>query len=1064
MPEEVVGGIVGFLRMDADQFHREIAKALAELKVLQGQDLTVKVRAEGVDKVARSSTTAARSLDDLTDSTRRVEDATSRVRVAELKLDEVRSRANATASQHLSAMQALTRARRAEQDAVFATYQGNVKISESNDAVAKSARTASRDVGQMGRSFKGLHDPRVIVAGVAAGMSLLGPVAGTATAAVGGLVGVLGTGALAFNGFKKEIEQGTTLGKVMQTGLDGLKGSFNDLSAVAARSMAGGVLDALATLRTQLPALSGDVQILGAHLGSALSIGTKGLIAGLHTMMPLLQDGGRYAEILAQKMSNFAGSAEFRQFVEYSQRQLPLVVGALTSVAGGITDLGVALAPVGDDLVELIRFSGDAASALAPLVRLLSTGSTGILATQLNGLKDQSSGIGRVLSFANPLMALYVRKTSEAGTASDGAAQSTTALAGAASRLNPIVDRQAAAYGVTSEALQRAVEGQRAAGEAAMQATARMQQENNAAGLLQQALDALSGKSMSMASAQNAFDSSLVNMGDHITKTGKKVKFTTTSIQNMSSASVELRGQLLGQVKNAEQVAGAYGQMTGSTEAGRQKLIALRAQIISNAVAHGVDRKAVTAYIDTVLKVPKSVPPTKLEVDTRAALMRVGELQQRIAGLNGKVITITTRFVDVDSPRINGSRSTRGGITKADGGYISGPGTGTSDSIPAWLSNGEYVINAAATSKHKDLLTAINAGKFANGGPVGFAAGGPVSVPLGDFYSRYTSSLGPETSRSDVVSARNAAALATRRLRIAEQQLRQDRRKHKSSLTIARDERAVASARVALAAATAKATQAQARYNAQRQSPLARFGSALSAGVKNAAAFVANIEKLASRGFVALAQQLAAMGGPEAEAIAAQAAGASTTTLRGMSANITKAAAAQAQLDNINGITAVLGSIRRGNVDSYDLAASSGLDIGEILDAVALIKSLLAGNKNASKLLADLADRSSGQLFADGGITETHVAHIATSRRTFGEPETGGEAYIPLSPAKRSRSTAILSEANRRMGSPLGGGGDGSFTGTLVLDSGQFLGLVSGFVRQSNADQARAVASGRGTR
>jgi hypothetical protein len=33
------------------------------------------------------------------------------------------------------------------------------------------------------------------------------------------------------------------------------------------------------------------------------------------------------------------------------------------------------------------------------------------------------------------------------------------------------------------------------------------------------------------------------------------------------------------------------------------------------------------------------------------------------------------------------------------GGVVSGPGTSKSDSIPAMLSNGEYVLNAAATQK-----------------------------------------------------------------------------------------------------------------------------------------------------------------------------------------------------------------------------------------------------------------------------------------------------------------------------------------------------------------------------
>lgn len=63
------------------------------------------------------------------------------------------------------------------------------------------------------------------------------------------------------------------------------------------------------------------------------------------------------------------------------------------------------------------------------------------------------------------------------------------------------------------------------------------------------------------------------------------------------------------------------------------------------------------------------------------------------------------------------------GITKkATGGYISGPGTGTSDSIPAMLSNGEYVIRSAAVNMiGRPALDALNAGRvpeFSGGGSV----------------------------------------------------------------------------------------------------------------------------------------------------------------------------------------------------------------------------------------------------------------------------------------------------------------------------------------------------------
>lgn len=50
------------------------------------------------------------------------------------------------------------------------------------------------------------------------------------------------------------------------------------------------------------------------------------------------------------------------------------------------------------------------------------------------------------------------------------------------------------------------------------------------------------------------------------------------------------------------------------------------------------------------------------------------------------------------------------GVRKAAGGYISGAGTSTSDSIPAMLSNGEYVLNAASVDAiGVDNLNRINA-------------------------------------------------------------------------------------------------------------------------------------------------------------------------------------------------------------------------------------------------------------------------------------------------------------------------------------------------------------------
>lgn len=60
-------------------------------------------------------------------------------------------------------------------------------------------------------------------------------------------------------------------------------------------------------------------------------------------------------------------------------------------------------------------------------------------------------------------------------------------------------------------------------------------------------------------------------------------------------------------------------------------------------------------------------------------------------------------------------------LHKATGGYISGPGTSTSDSIPAMLSDGEFVVNAAAVAQPgvRDTLEALNARRrYATGGYV----------------------------------------------------------------------------------------------------------------------------------------------------------------------------------------------------------------------------------------------------------------------------------------------------------------------------------------------------------
>lgn len=93
-----------------------------------------------------------------------------------------------------------------------------------------------------------------------------------------------------------------------------------------------------------------------------------------------------------------------------------------------------------------------------------------------------------------------------------------------------------------------------------------------------------------------------------------------------------------------------------------------------------------------------------------------------------------------------------------------------------------------------------------------------------------------------------------------------------------------------------------------------------------------------------------------------------------------------------------------GNTDSHDISTAGGR--------------------------ASLASAIGAKFMADGGL-EDHSAQIANAGdwRVFAEPETGGEAYIPLAAGKRSRSVSILQQVADRFGYALTSYASGGFGG-----------------------------------
>jgi len=305
-------------------------------------------------------------------------------------------------------------------------------------------------------------------------------------------------------------------------------------------------------------------------------------------------------------------------------------------------------------------------------------------------------------------------------------------------------DAFAVSIGTTSAALATATTGQQTTADAAANAAAKMYVENDAAGILKSSLDTLNGKALNAAQAQNSFDSALANMGDHITTTGKKITFTTTSIGDMSTASVALRGQLNSQVTDLQNVVEANGGLSDSTGKARAQMVTMRQQIIDNAVAHGVNRDAVTAYVDKLLAIPATIPPTKLDIDAAHAAEVIAGIKAQVASIAAQpiVLSFTANYSAAVSTALAAARAN---IVlnlpgHAGGGLLTGPGSGTSDSILgvtasgvpiARVSPGEFVVTAAATAKNRALLDAINSGQQGSAGGGG-GSGGPIRIDPGD--------------------------------------------------------------------------------------------------------------------------------------------------------------------------------------------------------------------------------------------------------------------------------------------------------------------------------------------
>lgn len=117
----------------------------------------------------------------------------------------------------------------------------------------------------------------------------------------------------------------------------------------------------------------------------------------------------------------------------------------------------------------------------------------------------------------------------------------------------------------------------------------------------------------------------------------------------------------------------------------------MRDQLIETMKQHGISETAAADYIDQLLATPDEIS-TSVQLNTGAAQSKLDAFvnQRRTIAVNVQTNDFTNRVM--------GKRD-GGPVRAASGRYITGAGTDNSDSIPALLSNGEFVLDAQATKQ-----------------------------------------------------------------------------------------------------------------------------------------------------------------------------------------------------------------------------------------------------------------------------------------------------------------------------------------------------------------------------
>ncbi|CAM5491467.1 hypothetical protein GCM10010390_65990 [Streptomyces mordarskii] len=244
---------------------------------------------------------------------------------------------------------------------------------------------------------------------------------------------------------------------------------------------------------------------------------------------------------------------------------------------------------------------------------------------------------------------------------------------------------------------------------------------------------------------------------------------------------------------------------------------------------------------------------------------------------------------------------------------------------------------------------------------------------------------------------------------------------------------------------------------ASAKASLGEYTSQLKGAVKDQTAFQSDLAKLAAMGFGDLAGRLAEQNDADAAALAHQAA-----------KDKTKAAAANAAAKSANNalssdqlaqLVQIIAAITTSKTGIHQVAAKTGLGEDEIIATAVKARSQISSSlgSRAAQFLSDLSRAEKGLSYANGGIRAGLYATRGGLVR-FAEPETGGEAYIPLGANKRAAATNVLGDVAHRFGLGITPANDGGRV-VIIREQGPLVGAQTWNVTSGGnaADTARRI-------